>query len=120
NGRQMPAADAFGNCTPTGGGVAGNSRSFNFSNLAAESISAVEVYKTGRADVATGGIGAAINVRTARPLDNDGVVLNIGAKALNDTTNRVGQDITPELSVIYTSATENKMFGVGLSATYQK
>src|SRR3954466_2403702 len=92
NGRQMPAADAFGSggAAVTGGGVAGNSRSFNFSNLAAESISAVEVYKTSRADIATGGIGASINVRTARPLDNDGVVLNIGAKALNDSTNRVG------------------------------
>ena len=28
------------------GGFAGNSRAFNFANLAAESISAVEVYKT--------------------------------------------------------------------------
>src|SRR6188768_1164570 len=64
NGRQMPAADAFGNGAVTSGGVPGNSRSFNFANLAAEAINAVEVYKTGRADVATGGIGASINVRT--------------------------------------------------------
>src|SRR4051812_13401315 len=106
NGRQMPAADAFANGTPTGGGVFGNSRSFNFANLSAEAISAVEVYKTGRADIATGGIGASINIRTARPLDNDGLVLNLGAKALDDTTNRVGQDITPELSGIFSFATE--------------
>ena len=38
-------------------------RSFNFANLAAEAISAVEVYKTGRADIATGGIGATINMQ---------------------------------------------------------
>jgi TonB-dependent receptor len=120
NGRQMPAADAFANAAPTAGGVAGNARSFNFANLAAESISAVEVYKTGRADIATGGIGASINVRTARPLDNDGLVLNIGAKALNDSTNRVGDDFTPEVSGIFSYATENQMFGVGLSASYQK
>ncbi|HEU4591987.1 MAG TPA: TonB-dependent receptor [Steroidobacteraceae bacterium] len=120
NGRQMPAADAFANAAPTGGGVAGNSRAFNFANLAAESISAVEVYKTGRADVATGGIGASITVRTARPLDNDGLVLNLGAKALNDTTNRAGNDVTPELSGIFSYATENRTFGVGLAATYQK
>ena len=120
NGRQMPAADAFGNGAVTSGGVPGNSRSFNFANLAAESISAVEVYKTGRADIATGGIGASINVRTARPLDNDGVVLNLGAKALNDSTNRVGDDFTPELSGIFSYASENKMFGVGLTASYQK
>jgi len=120
NGRQMPSADAFANGATQGGGVQGNTRSFNFANLSAEAISAVEVYKTGRADIATGGIGASINIRTARPLDNDGLVLNLGAKALDDTTNRVGNDITPELSGIFSYATENKMFGVGLNATYQK
>src|SRR3954470_16914696 len=41
NGRQMPAADAFANGAPTGGGLFGNSRSFNFANLSAEAISAV-------------------------------------------------------------------------------
>jgi len=120
NGRQMPSADAFGGGDQITGGTGNQSRSFNFSNLAAESISALEVYKTGRADVATGGIGATINVRTAKPLDNDGLVLNIGAKAVNDTTNRTGQDITPELSGIFSYATENKKFGIGLAASYQK
>jgi TonB-dependent receptor len=120
NGRQMPVADAFANGVPTSGGVAGNSRSFNFANLSADAISAVEVYKTGRADIATGGIGASINVRTARPLDSDGVVFNVGAKALNDSTNRVGNDLTPELSGIFSFASENRMFGVGLTASYQK
>jgi TonB-dependent receptor len=120
NGRQMPAADAFGDGGAVGGGASGNSRSFNFANLAAEAVSAVEVYKTGRADIATGGIGASINVRTARPLDNDGFVMNIGAKLLNDTTNREGDEVTPEVSGIFSYATENKMFGIGLSASYQK
>jgi len=120
NGRQMPVADAFGGGDALTGGSGGNSRSFNFANLAAEAISAVEVYKTGRADIATGGIGASINIRTARPLDNDGLVVNIGAKALSDTTNRVGSDITPEVSGIFSYATDNKMFGVGLSASVQK
>ena len=120
NGRQMPTADAFADGTVNTGGLNGNSRSFNFANLAAEAISAVEVYKTGRADIATGGIGASINVRTARPFDNDGLVLNLGVKALNDTTNRVGDDFTPELSGIFSYATDDKRFGVGLTASYQK
>ena len=120
NGRQMPSADAFGGGDNITGGSGGNSRSFNFANLAAEAISAVEVYKTGRADSATGGIGASINIRTARPLDNDGVVLNLGVKAVSDTTNRVGDDITPEVSGIFSWASENKMFGVGLNASWQK
>jgi len=120
NGRQMPSADAFGGGDNITGGAGGNTRSFNFANLAAEAISAVEVYKTGRADIATGGIGASINIRTARPLDSDGVVLNLGVKALSDTTNRVGDDITPEVSGIFSWASENKMFGVGLNASWQK
>ncbi|HVQ12184.1 MAG TPA: TonB-dependent receptor [Vicinamibacterales bacterium] len=120
NGRQMPAADTYADGGLTGGGVGGNSRSFNFSNLAAEAISAVEVYKTGRADIATGGMGASINVRTSRPLDNDGMVLNLGAKAVSDTTNRTGSDITPEVSGIFSYTTENKMLGIGVSASWQK
>jgi TonB-dependent receptor len=120
NGRQEPSADAFGGGDSITGGATGNSRAFNFANLAAESISAVEVYKTGRADIATGGIGASINIRTARPLDNDGMVMNLGVKAISDTTNRTGDDITPEVSGIFSYATDDKRFGVGLSASYQK
>ncbi len=120
NGRQMPTADAFANGVPTAGGIDGNSRAFNFANLAAESVSALEVYKTGRADIATGGIGATINVRTAKPFDNDGTVFNMGFKAVNDTTNRVGDDVTPELSGIFSYANDDKTWGVSLTASYQK
>ena len=120
NGRQMPAADTYGGGDAITGGVGGNSRAFNFANLSAEAINAVEVYKTGRADIATGGIGASINVRTARPLDNDGVVFNVGVKAVNDTTNRVGDDFTPELSGIFGFANDDKTFGFGVSASYQQ
>ena len=52
NGRQMP--------TPT--------RSFDFADLASEGVSAVEVYKTGRASIATGGLGGTVNIITPRPL----------------------------------------------------
>jgi TonB-dependent receptor len=120
NGRQMPAADTYGGGDAITGGVGGNTRSFNFANLAADAINAVEVYKTGRADIATGGIGASINVRTARPLDSDGMVLNVGVKAVNDTTNRVGDDFTPELSGIFSYANDDKTFGFGVSASYQQ
>ncbi len=120
NGRQMPTADAFAGGALIAGGLGGNARSFNFANLAAESVSALEVYKTGRADIATGGIGASINVRTARPFDNDGMVVNIGAKAVNDTTNRVGDDFTPEVSGIFSYTSDDRTWGVGLSASYQK
>src|SRR6185369_14307878 len=114
NGRQMPAADAWangaGDRTESSGGT---SRSFNFANLAAESIAAVEVYKTGRADIATGGIGATIDVKTDRPLTNDGSGFNasVGAKAVHDDTVRTGNDVTPEISGLFSWVNEDRVFG---------
>src|SRR5688500_11923431 len=70
NGRQMPGADAYGDGNSIISGQGAGNRSFNFANLSSESISAVQVYKTGRADIATGGIGAVVDIKTARPLDN--------------------------------------------------
>src|SRR6188472_2494347 len=61
NGRPMPGSSL----QDTG---ASNSRSFDFANLASEAVAAVEVYKTSRSETPTGGIGAAINIKTTRPL----------------------------------------------------
>jgi TonB-dependent receptor len=120
NGRQMPGADGYGNGDVVTGGQATASRSFNFAQLAAEAINGIEVYKTGRADTATGGIGATVNIKTARPFDNDGTVINVGVKAVSDTTNRVGDDVTPEVSGLFSYANDDKTFGVSLSTSYQK
>ena len=73
NGRQMPGADAFGASGQVAiGGVDGGTRAFNFAQLAAEAINGIEVYKTSRAQVPSGGIGATINILTSRPLDHAG------------------------------------------------
>ena len=118
NGRQVPGGGVFG------GGAAGTinttNRAFDFANLASESVSAVEVYKTGRAEVTSGGIGATVNIKTARPLDNPGFKLSVGAKALMDTSNKDGEDITPEVSGIVSWTDPNDMFGVSLTASYQE
>ncbi|MDP2595809.1 TonB-dependent receptor [Alteromonas stellipolaris] len=116
NGRTMPGA-----ALPNGGSV-GNSRAFNFSDLASESVRAVEVYKTGRASIATGGIGASVNIRTARPFDasETGIMASVGAKALHDTTNRVGDDVTPELSGFINYLDDDRKFGVTFTGSYQQ
>ncbi len=44
-------------------------RSFDFSSLSSDFVSAVEVYKTPTADLIDGGLSATVNVRVARPLD---------------------------------------------------
>ena len=50
NGRQMPTS------TLGDGGSPPSSRAFDFANLASEGIAAVEVYKSGRVSLPTGGI----------------------------------------------------------------
>jgi TonB-dependent receptor len=106
NGRQMPTN--------------GFSRSFEFSDVAAESVSGVEVYKTFSANKATGGIGALVNIKTARPLDNPGLKVSVGAKAIVDTTNVVGQDATPAISGIFSNTFADDTFGVALIGSYQE
>lgn len=113
NGRTMPSASTFN-------GDGGGSRAFDFANLASEGVSGVEVYKTGKANITTGGIGATINVLTAKPLDKAGFVASIGAKAVHDTTNRTGDDVTPELSSLFSWSNDNSTFGAALSLSHQK
>jgi TonB-dependent receptor len=120
NGRQLPSADAFGNGAAVTGGAGAGGRSFNFANLASEAVSAVEVYKTARADIASGGIGATVNIKTARPLDSDGVVANFGAKGMYDESAPFGNAVTPELSGIFSLANDAKTFGIGVNATFSK
>lgn len=120
NGRQMPGADAYGNGDSVTSGQGAGSRSFNFANLSSEAISAVEVYKTSRADLSSGGIGATVNIKTARPFDNDGMVLNLGVKAARDESEPFGNDITPEAAGIFSWANDSKTFGAGVNVSYSK
>lgn len=113
NGRTMPTSSL-----PAGGGVA-NSRAFDFANLASDAVKSVAVYKTGRADIATGGIGATIDIVTGKPLDNPGFQASFGAKALVDTTNRVGSDVTPELSGLLSWTDEAEKFGASVTFNSQ-
>jgi TonB-dependent receptor len=112
NGRQLASASIG-----EGGGV-DSTRSFDMSNIASESVSGVQVYKTGKASVPTGGIGATVNLSTAKPFDYDGFRASIGGKALVDQSNDIGDDVTPELSGFVTWS--NEMFGASLSLTHQE
>ncbi len=121
NGRQIPGADAFGAAGQVAiGGVDGGTRAFNFSQLASEAISALEVYKTSQANVPSGGIGATINIQTDKPFNHTGLVASAGAKAVSDESQPFDNDITPELSGIFSWTNDDKTFGVGMSASYQK
>lgn len=101
NGRQMPNANA--------------SRGFNFDTVAAEMVSGVEVYKTSTATTQSGGIGATINVKTARPLDL-GSRMSGSVKGLTETN--VGA-VTPAISGLF-STTINDNIGVLAALSYQE
>jgi len=119
NGRQMPASSIADTS-------ASGSRAFDFANLASEAVAGIEVYKTSRAASPTGGIGATINIKTARPLENPGQRGSFGVKGVLDTSNgrlpstMAGSEFTPEVSGIYSNTFASGKFGVALSASYQE
>jgi TonB-dependent receptor len=117
NGRQMPTSNLNDL----------NGRAFDFANLASEAISQIQVYKTGRSESPTGGIGATLNVMTARPLERPGMQASIGIKGVHDTSNgnlpgdiKASKSTTPEFSGIYSNTTADGKFGVAISASYQE
>ena len=123
NGRQLPAT----NIDTSGGNLfaRGAGRSFDFQNIASEGVSGLEVYKTGRASVPTGGIGATINIDTRKPLDSreSGMTGSIGAKALYDTSVEKSEDskhrVTPEVSGLLNYKNDEGTFGAAVFGSYQ-
>ena len=123
NGRQLASTNidlSTGNAFATGTG-----RSFDFQNLASEGVATLEVYKTGRANIPSGGLGAAINIVTRRPLDakEGGFSGSIGAKALYDSSVEKAEGnlskITPEVSGLLNWVNPEETFGVSLFGSYQ-
>ena len=117
NGRQMPVASS-----PEQESIASatQSRAFNFAEIASESVTGVEVYKTARADVPTGGIGATVNIKTARPFDYDGTKIVGSLKAIHDASVEEGDDITPEIAGLFSTTFADGMFGVLANLSYSE
>ncbi|WP_282167813.1 TonB-dependent receptor [Shewanella japonica] len=105
NGRQLP--------NTTG------DRTFDFANVAAESVNGVQVYKTSNASVTSGGIGATINLTTFKPLDNPGLKATISGKAIEDKSSDKAST-TPELSGLYSQTFADDKFGIAISGSYQE
>ncbi len=112
NGRQMPASSQ-------GNAVVSTSRSFDFANLASEGVAGVEVYKTGRADIASGGMGAVINILTPHPLSTPGLKATVGIKAVSDTSAESSK-MTPEISGLFSDTFADDTIGVAVTGSYQE
>ena len=119
NGRLMAST------TLPDGGAASDNRAFDFQNLASDAVKSVEIYKTANAAAASGGIGATINITTAKPLDNPGFIASIGGKAMMDTSVRDGvhdysDQVTPELSGLLSWTDESEMFGASFTGSFSQ
>ena len=117
NGRQMPAAATN---KVDGDGTEAQSRAFNFAEISSEAVSSVRVYKTARANVTTGGLGATLDILTAKPLDFDGLVANAKFKLNADLSNENGDDFTPEFSGIIGNSWGDGTFGLLFNGSYAR
>ena len=101
NGRQL--------ATENGG------REFSFDTLASETISGAEVYKSPTASMQEGGIGATINLVTARPFDFDGFTAAGSVKGVYDD---VSEKTSPQASGMVSNTFADGKAGVLLSLAY--
>jgi TonB-dependent receptor len=120
NGRQMPGA-----VSPKQEGADTNAqiRSFNFNEIAADAVSGVKVFKTARPYLPSGGIGATVDIITARPLQYDDFVLSGSIRANMDSSVEVGDDVTPEVTAIISNKWEfdgGSAFGAMFNGSYSE
>lgn len=101
NGRQM-ATDNPG-------------REFSFDVLASDIIQRAEVYKTASAKLPSGGIGANVNIVTAKPLDRSGPSVAFSAAGLFD---ELAEETSPELTAVANWNNEDRTFGALFGASY--
>ena len=103
NGRQMATENA--------------GREFSFDTLAAELITGAEVYKSPTASMQEGGIGATINVKTARPFDFDGFK---GVGSVKGVYDGLTEETSPQVSGLITNTFMDNRLGVLISASHQE
>lgn len=92
-------------------------RSFSLDTLASETISAVDVYKSGNAELTEGGIGGTVSINTARPFDKEGFRAVATAKALH--TDSSGET-EPQFSFLVSNTFLDDRLGVLASFNHQE
>ncbi len=93
----------------------GGNRDFSFDILPADLISGANAYKTNTADILAGGIGATINLTTAKPMDKEGFRSSFTAKATDD---RLRGEISPSFSGV--ASWSNDTLGALVSLSHSK
>ncbi|OZB61570.1 MAG: hypothetical protein B7X39_01180 [Lysobacterales bacterium 14-68-21] len=120
NGRQMPTANINDTSAST-------DRSFDFAQLSSSAVSEIDVYKTGAASTPPGGMGATINIQTARPLDRPGThgavqVQGVWDESANNTPSslKYGSATAPRINGIFSTTSADGEWGFGINGSYEK
>lgn len=80
-------------------------RSFNYSLLPPEMVGGIQVFKSSQADIAEGGIGGTVIVKTRKPLDLDANSVFLSTKGDYGT---VSEEIDPQTSGLYSGKRKMK------------
>jgi TonB-dependent receptor len=91
-------------------------REFSFDLYPSELIAGAEIFKTGTAHLDEGGIGATINLKTARPLDLPDNKALLSAQAHYEDASRKA---TPQAFALYSRKFNDGKMGFLLSGSYQ-
>jgi TonB-dependent receptor len=108
NGRQI--------ATPTDPAQA-SGRAFSFDTLASELISGVEVFKSSVAHLQSGGVGSAINIKTARPFDYRGFKFSASGD-INYEDN--SDESSPDAAFLISDRFLDGRLGILASGSYQR
>ncbi len=92
-------------------------REFSFDTLASELIAGADIYKSPTAAMQEGGIGATINVKTARPLDLNGFKASGSIKGVYDD---LTEDASPQVSGLISNTFADDTIGVLFSLAHQE
>ena len=103
NGRQIASDDA--------------GRAFNFDVLAADQITGANIFKSGVANLQSGGIGSTINVTTARPFDYDGFQAVGSIKGMYES---LSEETSPQASFLVSNTFADDKFGLLLAVSHQE
>lgn len=92
-------------------------RAFSFDLLAAELISGADVFKSSNATLQDGGIGATINVKTARPFDIDGTKVVLSGRVNYED---LSDKFAGTAFGLFSTRLADDTVGVLVSASYQR
>ena len=93
------------------------SRSFNYLMLPSELVQTLEVYKSPKADIEEGGIGATINVKTRMPLDEKPLAVY---GSVQGVYSELADKVDPNASALISWHNKDETFGLLFGAIYQK